>query len=187
MSESSQIEVRTEMIARTTAAIVEVRELVSQLNQREKDQLHHHSPEYRKLVDTIRDWYRPKPVMPPPLSAAEVAELEAEESEVDETPVIDAIPDVSGDGKKPMAPYDLLRWLREDFEDHLDTGGETWWVKELAERLEIPELTLLDRDHDAGLLFELKEDGHLSYHWLERNKDEFDYLVGLNGGRIEWD
>ena len=80
-SMSEQIEVRPEMIARTTAAISQVRELVSNLNQREKDQLHHHSPEYRKLVDTIRDWYKPKPVMPPPLSAAEIAELEAEESE----------------------------------------------------------------------------------------------------------
>lgn len=78
---SEQIEVRPEMIARTTAAISHVRELVSALNQREKDQLHHHSPEYRKLVDMIRDWYKPKPVMPSPLSAAEIAELEAEESE----------------------------------------------------------------------------------------------------------
>jgi len=84
MSEQSQIEVRPEMIARTTAAIAAVRELVSQLNQREKDRLQNHSPEYRKLVDTIRNWYRPAPVMPPPLSAAEIAELEAEEAEESE-------------------------------------------------------------------------------------------------------
>lgn len=79
MPELSQIEVRPEMIARTAAAISQVRELVAALNQREKDQLHHHSPEYRKLVDTIRDLCRPKPVMPPPLSAAEIAELELED------------------------------------------------------------------------------------------------------------
>jgi hypothetical protein len=87
---SEEIQVRPEMIARTTAAINHVRELVAALNQREKDQLHHHSPEYRKLVDTIRDWYRPKPVMPPPLSSAEIAELEAAELDGD-NPLIDGI------------------------------------------------------------------------------------------------
>ncbi len=168
---SEEIQVRPEMIARTTAAINQVRELVAALNQPEKDQLHHHSPEYRKLVDTIRDWYRPKPVMPPPLSGAEVAELEAEESEGDE----------------PMTKGALLEWLREDFEDNLDTGGTTWWLKDLAERLEVSVQSLVDRDHDTGLLFELEQEGHLSYSWLERNAGEFDYLIGLNGGRIEWD
>lgn len=72
---------RSSLVLQTVEAIVRVRELVSQLNQRERDYLHHNLPEYRKLVDTIRDWYRPKPVMPPPLSEAEVEELLLEQSE----------------------------------------------------------------------------------------------------------
>lgn len=88
---------------------------------------------------------------------------------------------------EPMEKGFLLEWLREDFEDNIDTGGQTWWLKELAERLEVPVISLLDRDQDTGLLFELEQDGDLSYSWLERDKGEFDYLIGLNGGRIEWD
>jgi hypothetical protein len=88
---------------------------------------------------------------------------------------------------EPMTKGYLLEWLREDFEDNLDTGGSTWWLKDLAERLEVSAQSLVDRDHDTGLLFELEQEGHLSYSWLERNKGEFDYLIGLNGGRIEWD
>jgi hypothetical protein len=46
MSEQGQIQMRPEMVARTTAAIAEVRQLVSQLNDREKEYLQRHSPEY---------------------------------------------------------------------------------------------------------------------------------------------
>jgi hypothetical protein len=72
--------VRQKVIAEANAAIISVRDIVRQLTVEERDYLHQTSPVYRQLVDTIRNWYKPKPVMPAPLSAAEIAELQAEEA-----------------------------------------------------------------------------------------------------------
>ena len=50
------IAVRTDVITEANRAIAEVRDIMTQLNDAEKEYLQKTSPTYRQLVDTIRRW-----------------------------------------------------------------------------------------------------------------------------------
>lgn len=94
---------------------------------------------------------------------------------------------VSDDAPTPITKKTLLTLLREEFQDEFEFGGKTWWREDLAQQFELTPEQLFDRDHDTGLLFELKEDGELSADWRQRRDGSYDYLVSLKGQRIEWE
>lgn len=54
--ELAQQELRSDLIVRVDQAIFAVRDLVAQLNEREKEYMHTNSAVYRQLVDTIKNW-----------------------------------------------------------------------------------------------------------------------------------
>ena len=54
--ETAQQELRPDLVVEVDQAIVKVRDLVSQLNEREKEYMHTQSVAYRQLVDTIAAW-----------------------------------------------------------------------------------------------------------------------------------
>jgi hypothetical protein len=54
--EAAQQELRPDLVVEVDQAIVRVRDLVSQLNEREKEYMHTQSVIYRQLVDTIATW-----------------------------------------------------------------------------------------------------------------------------------
>lgn len=54
--DSAQHKLRPDLIVQVDKAIVAVREIVMQLNDREKAYMHANSVVYRQLVDTIKNW-----------------------------------------------------------------------------------------------------------------------------------
>ena len=54
--EPAQQELRQDLIVQLDSAIVVVKDLVTQLNEREKEYMHTNSVAYRRLVDTIAAW-----------------------------------------------------------------------------------------------------------------------------------
>lgn len=55
--DTSQDDLRPELIREANEAIIRARDIVSQLIVRERDYLQCSSPVYRQLVDTIKRWY----------------------------------------------------------------------------------------------------------------------------------
>jgi len=53
---TAQIELRQDKIDGVNQAIGKVRDLVAELNEREKEYLRNNSVTYRQLVDTIKSW-----------------------------------------------------------------------------------------------------------------------------------
>lgn len=54
--EASQQELRQDLIVQVDSAIVVVKDLVAQLNDREREYMHANSVAYRRMVDTIAEW-----------------------------------------------------------------------------------------------------------------------------------